>query len=60
MSELPFDLIIIDRSGHPLWLCATETREEARQKARVWLQLIEKGIDPKAEEARERAAALRR
>lgn len=41
MSELPFDLIKIDRSGHPLWLCATETREEARQKAR-----LEHSMDP--------------
>jgi hypothetical protein len=41
MSELPFDLIKIDQSGHPLWLCATETREEARQKAR-----LEHSMDP--------------
>src|SRR5260370_16126463 len=33
------------------------TLDQARQKARGWLGLIEKGIDPKAEEARERAAA---
>lgn len=36
------------------------TLDHARQKARVWLELIKKGIDPKAEEARERAAAQRR
>ena len=36
------------------------TLDQARQKARVWLGLIEKGTDPKAEEARERAAAHRR
>jgi hypothetical protein len=35
MPELPFDLIKIDQSGHPLWLCAAETREEARQKAKL-------------------------
>jgi integrase len=34
--------------------------DEARQKARRWLELIGKGIDPRAEEARERAAAQRR
>jgi integrase len=36
------------------------TLDQARQKARGWLGLIEKGIDPKTEEARERAAAQRR
>jgi integrase len=36
------------------------TLDQARQKARVWLGLIEKGTDPKAEEAREMAAARRR
>jgi integrase len=32
------------------------TLEEARDKARGWLRLIERGIDPKVEEARQRAA----
>lgn len=41
MPVLPFDLIKIDRAGHPLWLCATETREEARRKAKV-----EQSLDP--------------
>jgi integrase len=36
------------------------TLDQARQKARTWIELIEKGIDPKAEEARERAATQRR
>jgi integrase len=36
------------------------TLEEARQKARGWLELIGKGIDPKIEEARQQAAAQRR
>jgi integrase len=36
------------------------TLDQARQKARVWLELIKKGIDPKAEGARDRAAAQRR
>jgi hypothetical protein len=44
MTELPFDLIKIDHSGHPLWLCATESREEARQKARA-----EHSLDPRSE-----------
>lgn len=35
------------------------TLEQAREKARRWLELIDKGIDPKIQEARERAAALR-
>ncbi len=34
--------------------------EKAREKARVWLALIDKGIDPRIEEARQDAAALRR
>src|SRR5215470_10555142 len=34
--------------------------DEARQKARKWLELVGKGIDPKAEEARQRAALQRR
>jgi integrase len=34
--------------------------DEARQKARMWLGLIGKGIDPKVEEARQRAEAQRR
>jgi integrase len=36
------------------------TLDQARQKARGWLELIGKGIDPKAEEARRRAEAQRR
>jgi integrase len=36
------------------------TLEQARQKARGWLALIRRGIDPKIEEARERADAQRR
>jgi hypothetical protein len=36
------------------------TLEQARQKVREWLGLIEKGIDPRAEEARQRAAMQRR
>ncbi len=35
------------------------TLEEARNKARVWLGLISKGIDPKVQEAREAAKARR-
>jgi integrase len=34
--------------------------EQARAKARAWLELMQKGIDPKVEEARQRAATLRR
>ena len=34
--------------------------DQARQKARGWLGLIQKGIDPRAEEARQRAAIHRR
>lgn len=36
------------------------TLEDARAKARKWLEWIGKGVDPRAEEARERAAAQRR
>lgn len=36
------------------------TLAEARRKAREWLELIGRGIDPKVEEARLRAAAQRR
>ena len=36
------------------------TLEQARQKARGWLELIGRGIDPKIEEARQRAEAQRR
>ena len=36
------------------------TLEQARQKARGWIELIGRGIDPKIEEARQRAAAQRR
>lgn len=35
------------------------TLEQAREKARTWLALIRKGIDPKVQEARDRAAAMR-
>lgn len=34
--------------------------EEAREKARAWNKLIQKGIDPKAEEERQKRAQLRR
>src|SRR4051794_14573105 len=34
--------------------------DDARQKARRWLELIGKGIDPKVEEARQKAEAQRR
>jgi integrase len=34
------------------------TLEEARQKARIWLALIQKGLDPGIEAERQRAAAL--
>jgi integrase len=36
------------------------TLEEAREKARGWLGMIGRGIDPKVEDARQRAAAQRR
>ena len=36
------------------------TLDQAREKARGWLALIKKGVDPKAEEARQRAAEKRR
>jgi integrase len=36
------------------------TLEQARQKARGWLELIRRGIDPRVEEARQRADAQRR
>jgi integrase len=36
------------------------TLEQARQKARGWIELIGRGIDPRIEEARQRAAAQRR
>lgn len=32
---------------------------QAREKARAWLVLIRKGVDPKVEDARQRAAAQR-
>jgi integrase len=35
------------------------TLEEARQKARIWLALIQKGLDPGIEAERQRTAALR-
>jgi integrase len=37
----------------------TITLEEARHKARDWLSLINRGVDPRIEAARQRAAALR-
>ncbi|MFI5016053.1 MAG: tyrosine-type recombinase/integrase [Hyphomicrobiales bacterium] len=36
------------------------TLDQAREKARGWLELITKGVDPRVKEAREKAAALRR
>jgi integrase len=36
------------------------TLEQARDKARQWLALIQKGIDPKVQEARDRAAEQRK
>src|SRR5215831_7841652 len=36
------------------------TLERAREKARAWLELIGRGIDPKLEEARQRARTQRR
>jgi integrase len=36
------------------------TLEQARERARAWLALIKQGIDPKLQEAKERAEALRR
>jgi integrase len=36
------------------------TLDQARQKARGWLEMIGKGIDPKVDEERQKAAALRR
>lgn len=36
------------------------TLDQAREKGRIWLGLIAKGIDPAAQEARERAEAQRR
>jgi integrase len=33
--------------------------DQARDKARVWLELIQKGVDPKVEEERRKAAARR-
>src|SRR6266480_1508098 len=36
------------------------TLDQARHKARAWLELIRRGIDPKVEESRRRAAAQRR
>jgi integrase len=36
------------------------TLEKAREKARIWLDLIDRGIDPRFEEERQRQAALRR
>src|ERR1700758_2596176 len=36
------------------------TLEQARERAREWLELIGRGVDPKVEDARRRAAAQRR
>jgi integrase len=36
------------------------TLDQARDKARGWLALIKKGVDPKLQEAKERAEALRK
>jgi hypothetical protein len=36
------------------------TLDQARQKARAWLEMIGKGIDPKVDEERQKAAARRR
>ncbi len=36
------------------------TLEQAREKSRRWLELIGRGVDPKAEEARQRATEQRR
>jgi integrase len=50
--------------GHPTRRALVDygalSLEQAREKARHWLQLISKGVDPKIESARERAAAQRR
>lgn len=40
--------------------CGAITLDQARQKAREWLELIGKGIDPKIEAERQKAAARRR
>jgi integrase len=40
--------------------CGALTLAEARQKAREWLQLIARGVDPQIAEERQRAAQLRR
>lgn len=40
--------------------CAVLSLEEARDKARAWLRLIDKGIDPRTEIERERAHHRRR
>jgi integrase len=36
------------------------TLDHARQKARAWIEMIDKGIDPRVEEARQRGEAQRR
>ena len=38
----------------------TDTLADAREKARTWRKFIEKGIDPRDEEERQRVAELRR
>lgn len=43
-----------------LGTCGALTLDGARTKARTWLELIGRGIDPEIEEARARAAAQRR
>jgi integrase len=51
-------------SPHPtrrsLGLYGALTLEQARNKARDWLELIRKGIDPRAEEERQRVAEQRK
>jgi hypothetical protein len=48
-----------DPSRRALGTYGAITLEQARDKARGWLELIAKGIDPKVKEAKERAAAQR-
>jgi integrase len=48
-----------DPSRRALGTYGAITLEQARDKARGWLELIAKGIDPKVKEAKERAAAAR-
>jgi integrase len=55
---LPPDGGEIIAAGHPVTHGAL-TLAEAREKARRWLSLIGRGIDPKTQEARDRAAVQR-